>query len=259
MTADKINVTVDADAPTISGVNISDSNTTLTAAELTSAGFTWVKLANIDFNVTINDPLGDIVNASVYYNISNSTTPLSAMTIMPHPNNPGSYDDNVVLTSSDSNRYNGTLASSALFNGSTVYFVVVANDSVGNINLSNHTDDTVTVSAYNFTVDGAAPLVSFNGNLFSGFYGGISYNLSQSSDVINISVKADDSSGSGVKFVTVSSSDAPGTEIPLNLTNDNADGSFKIGLKSLNKIPFLGKSGYSAILAFKFMIVYFLG
>jgi hypothetical protein len=32
---------------------------------------------------------------------------------------------------------------------------------------------------------------------------------------------------------------------------DNADGSFKIGLKSLNKMPFLGKFGCSDILSWK--------
>ena len=35
---------------------------------------------------------------------------------------------------------------------------------------------------------------------------------------------------------------------------DNDDGSFKIGLKSLNNIPFFGKFGYSVILSLRFIM-----
>ncbi len=210
LNSSKFNVTIDADAPLIynSSMNLSDGNVTLLNSSSLALPGGWVKLQDLTFNITITDTVYDnVINASIYYNVSNTTTPqVPFFKVFPHPDTAGSYSDAITLTSSDpaTGRYTGTLLASAIFNGSFVTFTIVANDSVGNRNVSN-----LTTNTYNFTVDGAPPLLVDSPNI-TNEGDATKDNITTSSAWLNISIKVNDFGGSGVSRVEINASATQG-------------------------------------------------
>ncbi|MBI2137614.1 hypothetical protein HYU12_03785 [Candidatus Woesearchaeota archaeon] len=210
----KANVTVDADAPLVTLLNVTDGRHMFINTTNLTDGSAWVAYRDLTFNVSVSDIFYNVVNVSVYFNLSN-VTPSGTF----QPPNPGiGYNRSVVrLTSANplGGYYNGTLVSTLSSTGSMpivlnstyrIYFAVVANDSAGNINITNGT----AASFFNISVDGAAPVAYFpsrvRGSGIDDLFDAAIDNITTSSTTHNFSILVYDYEGSGVKNVWINAS-----------------------------------------------------
>ncbi len=151
-----VNVTVDAVSPTVTVVNISTSVKVISGSEsFNNPVAIFLNNASNGINVVINasDVNGaGVGNVSLVY--GNGTTTV----LMPDYRTAGQtpFVNNVTLstnTSYGTNLWNITIPTSGIMNGTTVFFMILANDTVGNGNISNATAG----YGYNFTIDAVAP------------------------------------------------------------------------------------------------------
>ncbi len=216
----KVNVTVDAHPPMVDLVNVSDGTTVLSRNEMNGFFFLKNTTTGIIFVINVTDNSSGMAQGAVnfYYNVSNLsvTSPL-----LINYRNDSTANVSVFAASNGSygqlGLYNVTLNISALptLNGSRVAFMIVANDSVHNGNVSNAS--VVTSSyVYNFTIDAVAPqfvdVIITNQSLNASTARGINITsvltskveyILNSSLFLNLSVLVRDDGGSGTVKVEV--------------------------------------------------------
>ncbi len=215
-----VNVTVDAHPPKVDLVNVSDGTQVLSRNEMNGLYFLKNATKGIVFVINATDNSSGMAQGAVnlYYNLSNLS--VNSPLIIDYRND-SSANVSVFAASSGSygetSLYNVTLNISAMstLNGTRVAFIIVANDSVHNGNVSNAS--VVTSSyVYNFTIDAVAPQFvdvqianqSLNAttamaiNITSVLTSKVEYILN-SSLVLNVSALVRDDGGAGTVKVEV--------------------------------------------------------
>lgn len=189
-----ISTSVDTTAPLVDFVSVDDgTNTISTVASLDGSNF-LSNASDITFTFTSSDSESGVASVTFYYNNSNSSDDVTPINIA----TPATYDAATAM--SGSGTYTSTLTAANIFNGTRVVFVVVANDTVRNGNLSAFG----TGVSYNFTVDAAAPVLSIpNINETLGTDDATVDNITKSTTLHAINVTVKDDGGSGVLNVTI--------------------------------------------------------
>ncbi|MBI2145672.1 hypothetical protein HYU18_05135 [Candidatus Woesearchaeota archaeon] len=217
----RTNVTVDAHPPIVTLVNVSDGTNVLSGNEMSGLFFLKNTSTGMVFVINVTDNSSGMGNGRVtmFYNVSSIGSTLSPLLITL-----GNASAINVTNSTASNGsygqvglYNVTLNISAMksLNGSRIGFVILANDSVQNGNLSNSSNSTaVSTYVYNFTIDAVAPQfndveisngsqVNTNALNTTKTFGGFVEHIINSSLFLNLTVNVSDSGGSGTVLVEV--------------------------------------------------------
>src|SRR3989338_3525533 len=161
-----VNVSVDNDFPYVTLVNVSDGTNVVSGAAIsnrsiflsnTSAGLVFV------INASDNASGMGTGNVTLYYNLSTLGTGNLNPLVIDYRN--ASLVNVSVITATNgsfgqTNLYNVSLnlRGMAAINGTKIGFIIVANDSVGNANVSNSSISVpVSTYIYNFTIDSVGP------------------------------------------------------------------------------------------------------
>ncbi|MBI2581181.1 Ig-like domain repeat protein [Candidatus Woesearchaeota archaeon] len=218
------NVSVDTRPPLLVLMNVSDGTRILSSGEhLNGSLFLSNSTGRVTilFNATDNE--SSVHSVTLYYNATNSTSISEDVILKPNHQTAGTYDLAYAMSNlsfGPGSLWNATLDGGNILNGTRIFFTVVANDTVRNGNVSNSTYWPNSGTAYNFTIDSAAPrfedvqvlnasqlTTNTAGNAINttktfGSLGGLEY-IINSSLLLNVSALVSDGGGSGVVRVQI--------------------------------------------------------
>ncbi|MBN2458514.1 hypothetical protein JXB31_05275, partial [Candidatus Woesearchaeota archaeon] len=133
-----INTKVDADAPSISAISVTDGTNTATTLD----GSEYLLDADAIVSFTVEDPASGIASVKVFYDVNGAATVA---------------DTALAVTDLGSGNYEATIPGTAFGDTDVVHFIVVAEDNVGNV---------ATTADKSFIIDGVVDLVD-NGGPYS--------------------------------------------------------------------------------------------
>ncbi len=255
-TTGRVNVSVDADKPTIRLLNIS------AAAKNISELADFDTLASIFLNnasggvkiaVQVLDNSSLVGNVTLIYNYTSIdnvplTTQVPSQTYF--TSGPANFSAPAMLNSTaDPNIFTYTFPTTTFLNGSKVFFSILANDTVGNGNISNKTPTV----GWNFTIDTAAPIIlrtlflndtSVNTsamNTTATSRTGLEY-IINSTVVTNVTIRVSDDGGVGTIAAAVMN--RSGGFLSMNL-NNGTNGSSRTGWVISSNISNLINDSYT--------------
>jgi len=208
-----VNVTVDDEAPLISSINVTSGTLILTNDTIANGtGRTFVAKNALVINATITSNLAAVNTVILSYNVSNDTVSWDNQSLSLHPTGGANTItmSNTTVIDEANGLFNATIPVSDISNGSVVFFVIVASDTIGNENVTNDTTNYEGISLYTFnlTVDDAAPtaLAPTTGglnNIIDDNFDAVPDNITNSTVLHNFSIVVVDSSGVGVYSVWI--------------------------------------------------------
>ncbi|MAG15662.1 hypothetical protein CMO88_01230 [Candidatus Woesearchaeota archaeon] len=200
-----MNVTVDDEAPTISIVNVTSGTFLVTNF---SNNNTFLPKNALIINATVLSSIGPVAQGGValYVNITNASSHVKFQPVLPHPTLAETFlhqvqMENTTVITTVAGRFNATIPSNLIENGSIVAFVIVANDTAGNLNVTNYSLSGYTESfmGFNVTIDDAAPQLSIAG--FDDAFDAQPDNITTSNQTHNWSIFVDNSGGAAIHSV----------------------------------------------------------
>lgn len=223
-----VNSSVDNDFPFVQLMNISarrsdGSRISINGAQTNGLFFLPNTSDGYVFVINASDNASGMDNGRVtlYYNISTNSAPNNIVNLIDYRNaslaNVSNFQASNGSIGGPLSLYNVTLniSSMASINGTRIAFIILANDSVRNGNVSNSSASVaVSTYVYNFTIDAVAPQfndvelsngsqVNTNALNTTKTFGGFVEHIINGSVFLNLTVNVSDSGGSGTVLVEV--------------------------------------------------------